>query len=456
MADLSTVSNILKEYYLGPVQEQLNNDVLLLQRLTASSEDLVGKAAFVPLHTGRNGGVGAVNENAQLPAAGSQKYNRAEYDLKYLYGRIQVSGPSMAKTKSDAGSFLQILRGELDGVRNDLQKDLARQVYGKGDGVLADSLATSGGLDPATAVTAGGTLTVKLASWEVIKKAQIFTGESVDLYKLVPSTGVSTFLATGTIGVITTAAAATSTVAITVEGATSIAATTAADLTVYITRKGSAAVSPARYATSTRSSEIDGLARIINASVSTASTGISATTSNFVGKIDGYNTFWDNGRLSTGTVGTPGPITLQILQKAFNSSRTQAGNPTLGIMSLGVLRSLYSLLTVTQQFVSNTGTMDFKAGFQTITYNNVPMVGDIDAPYGQIQLLDESTLKVFSDEDWHFLDADGQTIRQVSNYDQFEAIMVRYMNIGANNRAKNTVITDVGVDTSGATADYGV
>ena len=100
---LTTVDAILKEYYLGPVQEQLNNEVLLLSRLEARSEDLVGKAAFVPLHTNRSAGIGAVAESATLPTAGNQSYARAEYDLKYLYGRIQVTGPSMAKTKSDAG-----------------------------------------------------------------------------------------------------------------------------------------------------------------------------------------------------------------------------------------------------------------------------------------------------------------------------------------------------------------
>ncbi len=81
MADLASIDKILKEYYLGPVQEQLNNEVLLLSRLEARSEDLVGKAAFVPLHAGRSSGIGAVAESGTLPTAGSQTYARAEYDL---------------------------------------------------------------------------------------------------------------------------------------------------------------------------------------------------------------------------------------------------------------------------------------------------------------------------------------------------------------------------------------
>lgn len=107
---IANLSNILKEYYLGPVVEQLNNEVLLLSRLESRSEDLVGKRAYVPLHTGRTSGIGARGELQTLPTAGKQGYDKAVYDLKYLYGRVQVSGPSMAKTKNEAGAFLQLLR----------------------------------------------------------------------------------------------------------------------------------------------------------------------------------------------------------------------------------------------------------------------------------------------------------------------------------------------------------
>jgi len=186
---LSTVDSILKEYYLGPVQEQLNNEVLLVQRLEARSEDLVGKAAFVPLHYGRSGGIGAVGESTSLPTAGAQSYSRAEYDLKYLYGRVQVTGPSMAKTKSDAGSFLQILRAELDGVRNDLKKDLARQVYGAGDAVIATATASSASTGGSTTTT-----TFTLASWEPLKKGQIYVGMNLDAVSY--SSGTPTVLNT--------------------------------------------------------------------------------------------------------------------------------------------------------------------------------------------------------------------------------------------------------------------
>ena len=80
-------------------------------------------------------------------------------------------------------------------------------------------------------------------------------------------------------------------------------------------------------------------------------------------------------------------------------------------------------------------------------------MGDIDAPFGNMYFLDESALKVFSDQDWHFLDADGLTLRQKADYDAFEAIMVRYMNLGATRRNSHMVLSGITVNGS---ADAGV
>ena len=203
MANLTSLSTILKEYYLGPVAEQLNNEVLLLSRLESKSEDLVGKRAYVPLHNGRSTGVGARAEAAALPSAGSQSYDKAVYDLKYLYGRVEVTGPSMAKTKNEAGAFLQALKSELDGVRNDLKKDLARQVYGKGDAKLATG--------------ASGSTTTLVVPIEPLRKGQIYPGMKVDIFDVSASTTAPTYtsievssvsLSTGTITFTTTLAAA--------------------------------------------------------------------------------------------------------------------------------------------------------------------------------------------------------------------------------------------------------
>jgi len=374
-ADLSTVSSILKEYYLGPVQEQLNNEVLLLSRLESRSEDLVGKAAFVPLHTGRSNGIGAVAEDAALPAAGNQSYARAEYDLKYLYGRIRVTGPSMAKTKSDAGAFLQTLKGEMDGVRADLTKDLARQIYGTGDGVIGVG-------------TLASQTTVTLDDWEPLKKGQFYVGQI--LSGAVKTTGVQAS-GTLTITAVTLAAAATSTLTVTVTG-------TVANAAYALSLNGSVTAAQAlnRFNNTPRSNEIDGLTRAVNTFSITAASETSGTfgttaKSGSLGKIDSFtSTYWDNQKTFGATPGTPEALTIMRVQQAINLGRQQGAMPSAIITSLGVQREFYRLLQANQQFVAP-GDTNYASGFSTLTYNGMPVIADLDAPFERMFILDEST-----------------------------------------------------------------
>ena len=126
------------------------------------------------------------------------------------------------------------------------------------------------------------------------------------------------------------------------------------------------------------------------------------------------------------------------------------------ITSLGVQREFFRLLQANQQFVAPADTK-YEAGFSTLMYAGMPVVADMDAPYGKMFILDESSLKIFSDQDWHFLDGDGQTLRQVAGYDAYEAVMVRYMNAGSTARNKNIVINDINVNAAaGSGADAGI
>ena len=408
-ANLTTLSDILKEYYLGPVAEQLNNEVLLLSRLESRSEDLVGKRAYVPLHHGRSGGIGARAEGVALPAAGRQDYDKAVYDLKYLYGRVEVTGPSMAKTKNETGAFLQALKSELDGIRNDLKKDLARQVYGNGSGVVATVVAD-----------ASNSTTVAVVPNEVVRKGQIYPGFVASIYDASATADLS-----GTHTVTEVALGAT---LATVTFSAAVGATFAAG--DQIRRAGVTTKSPVEGNTYSLSDEVDGIQRIV-ADSATALGGITPT---------GANTWWDNQR-----VAVSGALTLEAIQKGLNLARIAGGMPTSVITSLGVQREFYDLLDQAVQY-TNPESLNYAAGFKTLSYNGMPIIADIDAPYGKMYIMDESTMKVFSDQDWHFLDADGMTLRQVTGFDKFEAIMARYMNLGATRRNNQVVLTGITVD----------
>jgi hypothetical protein len=429
IASLNTLSNILKEYYQGPVVEQLNKEVLLLNRLEAKSEDLVGKRAYVPLVAARTTGIGARAENATLPGAGAYTYERAIYDLKYLYGKTSVTGPSMAKSKSEAGSFLEVLRSELDGLRMDLQKDLARQIYGNGSGKIATA-------------TAGSTTTMTVGT-EVLNKGQLYVGMLVDLYDAsdagtggatppVPTyTNVKITAVNLSTGVITFAAQAAA-----------LASTdfvTRAGVKIYTAQEAPVdAEPPANPGTWAESDEVDGLQKIVSATARLG--GIDPTAA-------GKEWWKAQSTNSTGTAGTgsTADLTLNDIQIALNKARTAGGYPTAVVTTLGVQREFYNLLQQDVRYVEPES-LNYAAGFKTLSYNGLPLISDIEAPYGKMYILDESTMKVYSDQDWHFLDNDGQTLRQAGDKDAFEAVMVRYMNMGATRRNNQIVINNIAVD----------
>lgn len=48
VATLANFASILKEFYLGPVQEQLNNEVLVLQIMEKATVDWNGRLCHIP------------------------------------------------------------------------------------------------------------------------------------------------------------------------------------------------------------------------------------------------------------------------------------------------------------------------------------------------------------------------------------------------------------------------
>lgn len=393
-ASISTLGNIMKEYYLPPVVEQLNNEVLLLQRLEPRDQEIVGTAAFVPVHTGRSGGIGARGEYVQLPDPGAQSYARAQFDLKYLYGVVRVSGPSMAKTQSEAGAFLQALKSELDGIRNDLKKDVARQVYGDGSGAVG-LLAANAAVNTLVGNTNGSLR-------EAIEKGQIYIGMVVDIG---PAATPTSAAAARNVTAVTTATNGS----ITVDGAAVTNANGDA-----VGRQGARIVSA--------SYEITGLQNIISTAANTVG-GINASTS----------PYWDNIRDTAGTI-----ITHDRLMQIFNRVRIAGGEVSAIYTSFGVQRDFYNTF---QTNIRYTEPLKLQGGFQTLEFMGKPLIADVDAPYNKVFAVDERFLKVFSNRDWHFLDEDNSVLKWDTNYDAWKAVLARYMNLGVTRRNTMAVLT---------------
>jgi len=127
-ADPGTLGPILKDYYIGPLQEQLNNEVMVLQMFEKAKISWAGRQGIVPVHVGRNTGVGFRGENADWSTgttaltAGTQTTKRLSFEAAYLYGRFEVTGPAIASAaKGGTASFIGALELEMDKLKEDIR-----------------------------------------------------------------------------------------------------------------------------------------------------------------------------------------------------------------------------------------------------------------------------------------------------------------------------------------------
>ena len=130
-ATLASFASILKEFYLGPIQDQLNEETLVCDMFEKASVDWNGRQVIIPVHTARNTSVGFRAETAALPGpvlgalggAGTQQgYSNLTVNAAFLYGRFQITGPAMAAAgKGGANSFVGWVDGEMNRLVNDVK-----------------------------------------------------------------------------------------------------------------------------------------------------------------------------------------------------------------------------------------------------------------------------------------------------------------------------------------------
>jgi len=132
-ADISHLGSILKEFYIGPLQEQLNNEVMVLSMFEKAKISWAGKQGVVPVHVGRNSGVAFRGDGEALEAAGSQDTKRFTFTAAYLYGRFQVTGPAIAAAaKGGTASFIGALELEMDKLKDDVRNTADRTAISGG------------------------------------------------------------------------------------------------------------------------------------------------------------------------------------------------------------------------------------------------------------------------------------------------------------------------------------
>lgn len=344
---LATADAILKDLYVGPVVEQINQKTYMLDQIQRDADhiDHTGRRAVIPVHTGRNRGRGSRGDNANLPAGGKQSYADAIVPIRYHYYGMELTDPAIEAAQSNEGAFINLLESESKGVAQDMKKDINRQVYGDGTGLLATVTGT-----PA----AGASLTIDQGI------QYIGVGDPVDV--LVKTTGATTNGVVGT------------TVATRTPGA-SPAITTADN------RAGATSNLYGIYISGSYGTEMDGMRNI---------TDDSRTLHSINGATAG-NEYWQGQEVAASGATAGEDLFIQLADKV---GATGQGEVEVFLTTRGVRRRLANTYQ-SQKRYNDVQAVNIHGGYSAIMVNEIPVIADDDCPKGFVFGMDKSAFKWF-------------------------------------------------------------
>jgi hypothetical protein len=145
VSSVSSLDTILKEFYSGPIRDQLNNEMLVFELFNRKKMNWVGRRVIMPVRVARNEKSAFAADNGTLPDPGEQTYKDLTITAKYLYGRMSITGPAIAQAKASVGAFVNGLQQELDGAVESV-KNAADQACFTGGGAVGFISEKSGAL----------------------------------------------------------------------------------------------------------------------------------------------------------------------------------------------------------------------------------------------------------------------------------------------------------------------
>lgn len=394
--NISAATAVLKEDYQGPIRDQLNLSTALLAQIERKTVEVVGKRAFIPVHVTRSDAVGARGDGGTLPTANNQGYTDVLVPVKYNYGSIRITGPTIKAAKSDAGAFLRAVDSETKGMAKELKEDFNRQMCRNdvlGTGVLATLTGNS------------SNTTLPLTGADVGTNLILRQGMTVDLVTQ-PST-------------INTTAEVISSVTLTAGIPTAVvvgvaAAPSASDV---IIRTGSVA------------KELIGLEGMI------LDSGVLHSVDPSVYPV------WKSTNVNNG--GVSQPLSEALMQSVMSSVAIASGDDPNAIGCQHTQRDkFYSLLSSLKRAPN---TLELKGGFKALTYNDdIPLLVDRMISPTKMFFLNLDHLAIYEMCDWEWADDDGAVLsRATDNTDSWTAFMRKFAEFGTDMRNAHGVLKDL-------------
>lgn len=380
VSNLTTVQSICKEVLLPEIREQLNMEMLFRQLMQRSSKNvrMVGRSFQVnmAMRTAASQGIGARAVGGALPTAIPSAFATTTVTLTNNYAQLKIAGQNLIY-KGDPSSLVNILDDEMASAVDTLHKDEMRQMMGDGSGALC------------TITTTGATGT----SFVVSSAQYLEPGMVVDSYTA--KTGGSQNINSCAIS------------AVDVNTNTVTIASCTWGTNDYLFREDN------------RGLEAMGLLGIVDdGSVVASLQGVTRSTS----------PYFKANLVSAGGEA----LSVNWLLKTFNTVYKNGGKePNVIVSDLDAMRYYTVIL---QPTVRHVNTLKLKGGQQGLEFQggNKPIgwFADRYCWAGYIYFLHTPNFCIFEPKQEDWIDSDGAVLARVTGYDQFEATLAHYWNLG--------------------------
>ena len=347
---LATADSVLKDLYRGPIIEQLNYKTYMLDMIERDSEsvDFTGRRAIFPVHSAPNFSPTSIADGGTLPTPGLQGYQDGIVNIKYHAAAMEITDQTVEQATGNEGSFVNILDNDSKKLAQDLKKNINRQIFGAGNGVIT-----------ALASSPAGTNTVTVVSTQYLR-----VGAIIDIVTI----------ANGTVR----AAAVTITA---INRATKVL-TLSANVTATTTTDGICLPGAWGLEMEAGLQNVSGQNRTLH--------GINSATAG--------NEFW-NGQRVAASGATAGEGLFEQLADAIGAQGQ--GEVDVFLTSRGVRRRLADTYQSTKRF-NDAKAVEVHGGYTAIYVNETPVIADDDVPKGWAFGIRNATWLWFQtgDPDW--------------------------------------------------------
>ena len=404
-ATLANIQGLLKQVYSDAIVEQLENNNVLYKifEKDVTTKNLQGKDIIVPVHTGRNAGIGARAEGGTLPTGRNQTHVQITVPLKYLYGRVDLTGQSMLLARKDISAFMDAKTNEMEGIVTDVTRDFNRQLHSDGTGIIAQ--ANGAGV---------GTATLVLDNQKVgATVAQYLQGAYIDIITSGGSTEVSGIQVLAVVS--NTATAATVTLAST--------QTWSDDSYVYITGN--------------RNNEVVGmLGAVDDGGILATYMGVNRTTAG--------NQYWQSSDFNN--TGTPRNATEALFDQGFQACIQNGQTPTHAGTAFSPFKTLGAALVAQKRFINleDSNLRDLPGGYMGFSVNGIKVFADVDCQKSNLYIFNADNFTLYQPAGAEFIDfGSGTPWFQTANQDAATAALRWYVALFCNRPNVQAVVRDL-------------